>query len=166
MVIGPTMCGKSHLVKKGLVREARRRGRAVLVFDPLMSKDWGADWVTDDMGKFLARARSSSGCLLVIDEAGEACTMRKEHDAAVWLATRSRHNGHRCIFIAQRGALIRPTFRQNCATLFLFGCYTDEAELWARELVEPGLCAAPDLPRFEYLCKTRFAPLARGKVNA
>ena len=125
-----------------------------------MSKDWGADWVTDDMAKFLARAKASTGCLLIVDEAGEACTMRKEHDAAGWLATRSRHNGHRVVFIAQRGVLIRPTFRENIDTLFLFGCFPDEAEMWARNMMDRGILNAPALERFHYFCKSRYQPLA------
>jgi hypothetical protein len=46
----------------------------------------------------------------------------------------------------------------------LFGSAPAVAEMWAAEFNEPGLSAAPSLPRFECLFKERYQPLRRVKI--
>lgn len=162
-VIGPTKCGKSNLVK-WYAQERRLRGVPVLLCDPIGDPAWRryADWITQDPHALLHKARRSTGCVLVLDEAAQYLTNHASAHDLKWFATQSRHLGHQAIFMSQKATAIQPVYRGNAGTLFLFGCTMAEAETCAEDFVDPALCHAVDLPRFHYLEKTRFAPIRLG----
>lgn len=158
-IVGPTMCGKSTL-GASLASAFLAAGVNVLVCDPLAS-DWPCTWQTTNRADFIAAAKQSRRCALFIDEAGQ--TISRDPDAE-WLFTTARHWGHVTHVMSQGGTQLTPTMRGQCSRLFLFGCTPRVSEMWAEEFNEPGLLAAPSLPRFEFLFKERFQPLRRQKL--
>lgn len=156
-VCGMTMSGKSFVAKE-IARRVRRAGRAVLLLDPIGDVSWPCTWRTDDPERFLAKAKASQGCLLVVDEAGEALGRGLQARGMQWLVTRSRHNGHRALICAQRATQIEPIFRDNCETLLLFSVFSDSAAIWAESFNDRELLNAPTLRQYHFYLKRRFAP--------
>lgn len=166
LVIGPSTCGKSAL-SKAAARDARAAGIPVLVCDPVCDPAWRefADWVTDDPDAMLKKAKASRRCLIILDEAGDYLNGSAKARPYLWFARRSRHRGHKCIFIAQEYTAIWPTFRTNSRTLYQFCTPLEEAQKAARGFIDKGLLLAANekvVPQYHYLEKTRFRPLAHG----
>lgn len=164
-VIGPSLCGKSNLVK-WYAGEMRRRGIRVLLCDPVGDPAWArfADWITDDPHALLVKAQASRRCLIICDEAGEYLNNTAKAEPLKWFARRARHCGHVSVFMAQKATDIHPTYRRNSGTLFLFGCGEDEAATAVSDFTDNSLALGVHLPRFHYLQKTRYAPLVIGKT--
>ncbi len=156
------MCGKTTLAKS-LAASFRASGVNVLVCDPLFD-EWPATWQTTKIQDLIAAAKKSRRCALFVDEAG--VTVRRGRDApdVEWLFTTARHWGHVTHVLSQGGTQLTPTMRAQCSRVYLFGSTPAVADLWASEFNEPGLSAAPGLPRFECLFKERFQPLRRVRV--
>lgn len=164
-VIGPTMCGKSNLVK-WLACEFRRRGIRVLLCDPVGDPAWKAyaDFITDDPFALLAKAQASRRCFIILDEAGEYLLNTAKAEPLKWFIRRSRHCGHVVAVLAQKATDIHPTYRRNSGTLFLFGCGDPEAQTAVSDFTDTALSLGTKLPRFWYLMKPRFAPVVIGKT--
>lgn len=122
LVTGKIGSGKSTLVRKYLVPQWRSKGVPVLALDPIgQFAPPVSDWWTPDPYEFLACAKASHRCLLVIDECQETIgkSVKLEQEMA-YLATRSRNDGHLAIFIAQRPMMIPPDYRCQCAHVYAF----------------------------------------------
>jgi len=156
------MCGKTTLAKS-LASSFLASGFNVLVCDPLFD-EWPATWQTLKIQELIDAAKRSRRCALFVDEAG--VTVRRGRDApdVEWLFTTARHWGHTTHVLSQYGTQLTPTMRGQCSRVYLFGSAPAVAEMWAAEFNEPGLSAAPSLPRFECLFKERYQPLRRVKI--
>lgn len=133
----------------------------MLACDPLVS-DWPSSWQTTSLEKFVEVAKRAQRCALFVDESG--MLKARKVDDAEWLLTTARHWGHLSHFLCQGGVQLSPTMRAQFSTVFLFGCTPRVAEMWAEEFNEPGLLAAPSLPRYQFLFKKRYEPLRRMMV--
>lgn len=146
-IIGQSRSGKTTLGKI-VARELKRRGRRVVVLDPIGingDPEWRSwckvDVVTTDPHQFLAIARSNEKIHLFADEWGTAVgKYAAEFD---WLGTTSRHHGHVVWVIAHRWQQISTTLRDNIGRAFLFGQGVKSAGLVAEEFAKP--CLATDL---------------------
>lgn len=147
LIVGITGSGKSVLARSVIVPGWRARGYAVLVLDPLRQPWSGATWQTDHPERFLAAARASESCVLIVDEAQETMrgTPQRERDMA-WLATQSRNRGHIAYFIGQRAMQVPPNVRRMCTTAWCFRQSRPDAETLALELDVPAALEAPSLP--------------------
>lgn len=164
LIIGMTQSGKTSLARK-LVQKHRKKGRLILVLDPLLDPAWktaGATWVTDDKEKFLDVVFRSTECVIVIDEAGEmigryAGEMKK-------LATKSRHYGHDAIFITQRAVDVDKSLRDQCAEVYAFLVSRRDSEVLAEEFVNDDCFQASEVKQGEFIKCSRFKPVIRSKL--
>lgn len=153
LIVGTTGCGKSTLAKK-LSAGLKKSGKGVLVFDPLLSRDWYADYITDNKDDFLDLAKRSKNCVLFIDESVELGKFNASMD---WFATRARHWGHVSFFICQRVQQLNKTVRDQCANLYLFRVSYGDAKILAEEFVQDELIKSCNLQRFAFIKTGRFS---------
>ncbi len=149
LVVGPTRCGKSSLVK-ALAQDSLDRGVGVLVLDP-NNDDWPCSFQTTDTEAFIALAKKSRHCLLIVDEAGEAIGRGKGSDGSIWITSRSRHWGHCAILIAQRAQMVELNVRSQCANAYVFRQSTGDARLLSDQFADESLLSAPTLAKYEFL---------------
>ncbi len=161
LILGMTMSGKTTL-GRGLAAEYGHRGIGRLVLDPIGDPRWPADRLTTDPEEFLAWCQQARGCAVFIDEAGEV--VGRYQDEQHWLATRSRHYGHRAHFLAQRAQQIAPLVRDQCTTLFLFRVSLSDAKLLADEWGREELRQAHTLGQGEYFAVTKFGACRRCRL--
>ena len=139
----------------------------MLVLDPSETR-WDADFVTKDVDEYMQVVFSNNRCLMIVDEAGEAIG-RALSDATrnrVTLATRSRHQGHSAIFIAQRPALLAPAIRTQCERAWIFRQHYNELKTLAVELCNDGIMAASSLGRGKCLYSTLYGEIREINVFA
>lgn len=148
LVVGITGSGKSRLVREIVIPLWCRRGYAVLVLDPL-SQPWpGAYWQTSDPLKFIAKAKASEKCVLIVDECSTALRGDGELERETkWLATQSRNRGHTAYFIGQRVLQMQPDVRNNCSAGYVFNQTPADARWFAEQWNIPDVeSTAPRLP--------------------
>lgn len=145
-VIGKSGCGKSRLVRDVILPAWVRRGYSVAVLDPLCQPWPGANWQTNDPARFLAMAKASEQCVLVVDEAQDTMrgTPQRERDMA-WLSLQSRNRGHVVYFLGQRALQLPPNVRNQLTHAYAFHQTTKDAEDLGSLLMVEGLDAI--LPR-------------------
>jgi hypothetical protein len=147
LVVGISGCGKSRLIRERIIPAYAARGVAVLVLDPVGQAWPGAAWVTDDPWRFLATAKASRRCVLVVDECDETLRGSAELERGCkYLATRSRNDGHLAYFIAQRAHQIPPSYRNQCSGAFVFKQTAEDAEEIYRITANQAARLAPTLP--------------------
>jgi len=161
LILGITASGKSFLARL-LCRQFRKHSRTLAVLNPIGDR-WPADWQTDDPELFLAYCRNHPQLTIFVDESGDVFEHYRSH--LNWLATRGRHWGHACFFIAQRAAQIPKTVRDNCTTLYLFASSRSDADVHAEEWNRPELRAAPELPRGHFFRTGRFEAVEYGIIH-
>lgn len=147
-VIGMTESGKTYLMQRGLAPKGRAAGQRVLVLDKWKDPAWKADWMTNDLFAFIAKAKASRRCMLIVEEAGN---WGREPEFE-WLVTQARHWGHSTYYLSQYHAQVPPIVRVNVRRLFLFTVSADSAKVWANEFAQPeisSLCAK--LPPFHFV---------------
>jgi len=133
-----------------------------MVLDPSGSQ-WDVDFSTTDTDEFIRAVFANERCLLIIDEAGEAIgrAQSAETEGRVKLATRTRHRGHSAIFIAQFATLVAPAVRRQCQKAWIFRQSYDDIKTLSRELCNPAVAQAAELPRGHCIYVTTF-----GEVQA
>lgn len=161
LILGMTESGKTTLAKK-MAAQFKANNIGVLVFDPLHDPNWPCDFKTDNQDAFLKVFWQSKSCVAFIDEAGESVG---QHDKLMHAtATRGRHWGHRCFYIAQRITQIAPIVRDQCSYLFLFNSSLSDAKIHANEWNHRELEQAHTLLQGEYFQCTRYTPVQKLKV--
>ena len=144
---------------------ARQRSRRVIVLDPTHDT-WDADFQTADNDEFLEIFWSPEWlcCDVFIDESGDA--IGQYDKIMLRTATLGRKQGHSVRFITQRGAQLSPTVRGQCEELFLFRMATNDAQVLAREWVQPELEYAFQLPKGTCYYVSRYGDLKTLEVFA
>lgn len=128
LVVGMSGAGKSRMMREAIIPAHRRARRPVFVLDPVCQA-WGdVQFQTDDPYKFLALAKASRGCVLVVDECDETlrASGQQERDLK-YIATRSRNDGHLAYFLAQRAMQVPPSYRNQCSTGYVFQQTAEDA---------------------------------------
>jgi hypothetical protein len=139
-----------------------KTNRPLFVLDPLLDPEWEADYITDNPEAFLKMVFANQACEIAVDESGE--TIGRFSKEMMPLATRSRHLGHVCTFIAQRTQQIDPNVRNQCTTLLCFSQSVQDSETLAIDWVDPELKNAYLLNQGEFYLKRRFKEIK--KLNA
>lgn len=161
LIIGTTESGKTTLAKT-LSRKLNSAGYHTLILDPLSDPGWTASFITREPTEFIEMAKDSRSCFLFVDEAGMHCGT---HDREMhWLATQSRHWGHSCFFISQRGQQIAKTIREQCRYLYLFACSKSDAKIFADEWNKELILQANTLKQGEFFCVPRFGNVRKMKI--
>ena len=143
-VIGMQQSGKTTL-SLCMARGYRKAGFAVLVLDPHLNPKWQADWMTDDLEKFLRKVKASERCALFVEETGDESNGEKplgRQPGFAWLVTQAHHRGHVTHYLSQYHAQVPPVVRCNVRRLYLFSVGLMSAKVWAEQLAQPSL---PDL---------------------
>ena len=162
LIVGRTLSGKSALAKQ-IGSEFRRRGIECLAFNPTREAGYtrrdnygcaAAEFETNDPEEFreeiLNRIEKEKKIrYIIVDEAHEFFA-RTDNNDTVWIGTQGRHYGLNVIAITQRGAQINPTFRSQCANLYLFQCSRLDAEYMFNEFGYVELRDAMRMPIGEY----------------
>lgn len=157
LILGMTESGKTTLAKI-LARNAKLRGRKVIVLDPT-HETWEADFQTADNDDFLQIFWSPEwlSCDAFIDESGDAIG---QYDKIMFrTATVGRKQGHNCYYISQRGAQLSPTVRGQCSNLFLFAMAAEDCKVLANNWNRPELANAWELPQGSCYFAPRFGDL-------
>ena len=161
LIVGTTESGKSTLAREILYHWRKQKLEAI-VFDPL-SYTWYDAPVYPAIETFLEKAKTVTNHLLIIDESG---TSLDRYDADhLWLATRSRHYGHSCVFISQRANMLSPNIRHNCELLYLFGSSPKDIQLLADDFVHPEITDMPPLEKYQFFRIRRFEAVSRRMLN-
>lgn len=142
---GQTTFGKTFVAQE-LCADFRRRGIGTLVLDPRWHK-WDCDWFTDDAEAFLRKAQNSRRCALFAEEWGEHARRLPHFE---WIATQSRHWGHRAIISCQSPRQISTTVRENVEELYLFHLGDKGGALWSEQF-GPETIGANALGKREFL---------------
>lgn len=153
LICGQSFSGKTYLAKKlcGGLRKSRR----TIVLDPFLD-DWPCDFKTANSDEFLRVARANTSCALFVDESGTSIGRGADARRLHWLATQSRHWGHRTYFIMQRINQVEPLIRSQCSEFFVFRCSLSDAKVLVEETGDDIFLKAPDLPRYNFIHKKPF----------
>ncbi len=148
-----TESGKTTKARR-LAASYKMQGIGVIVLDPLRDPGWNADFITDDQEEFLDVFWRSRSCAAFLDEGGESVG---RYDLAMQkTATRGRHCGHSCHYVAQKATQLAPIVRDQCSHLFLFTSGLASAKMLAEEFNKPDLLQATQLQMYSYFHATRF----------
>ena len=163
-IFGPIRSGKTTLAN-ALAAEHNRRGRAVLVCDPIGAPWPSAAWQTTNASALLAKAKKCRNCVLFIEET--SLSIARDRGLSWFFTTAGNPfaGGHVTHVIGQDGASLLPSMRQQLATVFLFRCHPDLADVWAKQFAQPEISAqAPTLDRFEFIRCSAFSPVKRARL--
>lgn len=148
-----TESGKTTLAKK-IAQESLNNGRMVLVLDPI-GDNWPASYYTTSPDEFLRVFWDTKNCDVFIDESGDVIG-RSHADLMARTATRGRHWGHNCYYIAQRAAQLTRTVRDQCSFMFLFASSFVDCKMHAEEWNREELLNARNLPKGKCFYVQRF----------
>ncbi len=104
-------------------------------------------------------AQGARNCHLFIEEA----SLSIDRDRSLsWFFTTAGNPafGHLTHIIGQDGSSLLPAMRQQLATVYLFRCHPDLAQIWARQFADPRIAElAPRLEKFEFvICQAYTEP--------
>jgi GTPase SAR1 family protein len=162
IVVGQTESGKSTLVKRLIKAIKAETGMQSVVLDPLHDPTFDADWQTSNAQNFLKCVFDSKNLVVVVDEAGE--TIGHYEKEMFKLATRGRHCGHICFFIAQRAKLIHPTVRNNCGAAYIFNQSFDDCKMLSNDFNDAKIIEAANFVEGEYFYKRRMRDIKKFKL--
>jgi hypothetical protein len=162
LILGMTESGKTTLARN-LAARYKRAGLGVLVLDPLSDPRWQCDFITADQEEFLQVFWSSRSCVAFLDEGGESVG---RYDLAMQkTATRGRHWGHSCHYIAQRATQLAPIVRDMCTHLFLFCSSAKDGKLLAEEFNKPELELCNTYAQGQYVHAVKFGKTTASNVR-
>ena len=159
LISGQSFSGKSFLAKYLCSRF--RKNRNCIVLDPFLD-DWDCDFKTNNSEEFLSIAKRNRNCCLFIDESGSTIGRGSDAVRLHWLATQSRHWGHRSFFILQRITQIEPLIRSQCSEFYAFRGSANDAKILIAETGDNSFEKIPNLPRF---CFVHKKPFEKSKIQ-
>ncbi len=155
LILGITKSGKTYFAKR-LAELSKRRGRRVIVLD-VLGDSWPCDYQTRDAAEFQRILQANYNCDAYADESGLSIGRGKSAQNVGWLATQSRHWGHKLHFIVQHYSFLDLMIRSQCDEHVIFRCSQKSAEAIAEEIGQPLAATAPQLEQY---CCYYFKPFA------
>lgn len=133
----------------------------MLVLDPMCDPAWEADYITNNPTEFLSVFWKSRSCMAFMDEGGESVgrydtTMSKT-------ATRGRHWGHTCHYIAQKATQLAPLVRDQCTRVFAFCGSEKDGKVLAGEWNKPELETIHTLKQGEYIYAVKMGGISTNR---
>lgn len=116
-ITGIKQSGKGRICKEFFIPMYKRDHRKVAICDPIMDQWPGADYVTNDVGRFIDVMQRSKNVMGFVDEMN---LIRKNREHPEWIidlqkfAGISRHYGHIMHYMGQRVMHIPPDIRELC----------------------------------------------------
>lgn len=151
LLLGPTRCGKTTLVH-ALIKDYAQHGVKSLVFNPHREHyPVPAEYQFTDLSRFLAVARRSQRCALIVEEAGEFVGRGKLAMDSVWITTGSAKWGHVSYVIAHTAGQLLPAIRGSCGRGFFFRQSEGNAQLLVDDFADKRLMQTTTLKRYEFL---------------
>lgn len=148
-ILGKQRSGKTTL-GLSMARQYRQQGYALLVLDPHLNPAWRADWMTDDLERFLVKVKRSERCILFVDESGDGQLGRQP--GFEYLLTQAHHRGHVTHYLSQYFAQVTPVVRANVQRLFMFRCGPKSSKEWGEQFAIPQLPAlVAQLPKYHWI---------------
>lgn len=161
IIVGITESGKTTLaMQKALAYH--NNGTQVIVLDPMRNPKWPGGLVFTDPSAFVKEVQAWRGCAIFVDEAGE--TVGRYDDELTFLATRGRHYGHNCYFIAQRAKMINTNVRNNCSILNMFKQSPEDCKELANVFAQEELKNGNKLSRGEFFYCNGFESVKKYKI--
>jgi Ni2+-binding GTPase involved in maturation of urease and hydrogenase len=155
-VFGPSLCGKTTLVK-AIAKEYQGKYRLrTIVLDPNLDRDWGQlATVTNDEKAFWQTIWGTKSCLVIVEESSETISRNKE---LIGVFTRLRHLQHKLIVVGHTGMSLLPVMRDQIDTLYLFLQSEKSAKKWCEDFCDQRLMEATRLNQYEFIRKEKFQP--------
>lgn len=177
-IFGPSLFGKTHVIRKLSEIYWRNERRKSLVLDPTTEPGQPhgfGPWCLVFQGEgaatrdrfYHAVFHQYKGCAVFFDEGGE---VERDKNMNPYF-TRIRHRLHIFHFVSHAWTDALPKQRNQLGTLFLFWQSADAAETIAREWSDPRLLETTQLPQYEFLYCKKFGNrpshiITRGKFPA
>lgn len=165
-ICGMTLSGKSYYALK---YAAGSKKRAIVLMPPSLKIE-AQKWrdidatVFTEQSAFIRAVERSENALVIIDEAGEYCTLQNKEIHPV--ITRGRHRGHTVTLIAQRYSAVCPAMRGQTNICVAFRQGNTDAKLMADDYANQDILkAVQSLKEYEYVRFDRFGKLTRGKTK-
>lgn len=158
-IIGRKRSGKTVL-SLAMAAQYRAQGYALLVLDPHGNPAWHADWMTDNLERFLWKVKRSSSCILFVEETGNGQIGRQPEFE--YLVTEAHHRGHVTHYISQYHTQVTPIVRANVDRLYLFRSGPKSSKEWGEQFGVPGLPElCQRLPKYHWLYLDNDSPEPR-----
>lgn len=132
----------------------------------ILGDSWPCDLRTASMEECLRVLKNNTNCNFFIDESGMSIGRGKGADYAQWLATQSRHWGHKGHFIVQHYSFLDLKIRSQCDEFLIFNCSQKSATAIADEIGEPLAAEASKLGQYEAFYLRPFQPKIRIKLDS
>jgi len=177
-IIGLTTSGKTYLARKlaGQLMQSdfKTINHKVMVLRK-KREEWAGDecsWQTFNPDEFINEYRKQAK--INCDNGTNTVAFLELSDASVEkydtrfhrLFCQGRHDGFRLFYLSQRGAIVHPTIRENCVSLYLFTCGGKAAKIWAEEFCDNDLIKAAELPPHYFMHKKdRYSKAAVRKLS-
>jgi hypothetical protein len=149
-----------------MVRDAKRRGVRVAVFDPLRDPDWPigkGDFFTHDRAEFRRFIRTNERRLLVIDESAKALDRYDPEDD--WPFTMGRHLGHLAVVIGQYPKMINPVVRSQLTKAYVLALPAEDAAFLAKWWGRPELAQVANFPPLKVMEVSGFSDTRVGTID-
>ena len=168
LVVGKTGMGKTLFAKRFLSGKPLTKVSKIVLTPEGVDPDWKKLQdivILHNPDDFLELVFNSKNCIVVVDEGAEFIGKLDKH--MLKLATRSRHQGHTCFFLAQRANMININIRTQCTNLVLFRSNTYDCDLLQKDLAIEGsmlLEQGPKLQHLEYILVRGLNPPVKKKI--
>lgn len=158
---GQTGAGKSSWLRYVMIPRALRNGMPVIIFDPFGDAWPEGVFATSDLQAFFKKIEETPGALVIYDEAGADGRYNKALDK---LFMQGRHQDLICIAISQRPQDLSRTVRGQADKFCVFHLPPLDVEFLAKEIGEPRLVKAAELPELSYIVSDRWGNISRSKI--
>jgi hypothetical protein len=163
-VFGPSLCGKTTLVKSLSRDYFNVFGIRSLVLDTVaQSRDWGSQaWVCFDAEKFWPQVWQCRACLVIVDDG--SVTIKRDKDL-IGVFTAMRHCHHRLLVVGHDSSDLLPVMRRQFDTLYLFKQDRNAADAWANVFMNDDILNVTQLNQYEFLRCQAWKPVEKLKLT-
>lgn len=158
LILGMTQSGKSTLAKM-LTAELARRGRLVMILDPMLDSGWPEKSLVVSEPEELHRAAAKmTGAHIFVDEA--AVHVGRSQKMLSWIFRFGSHWGHSANLITQHPTDLAPFVRSQCTSAYVFKSTAAVGELLRKRDGFRGdaLLDIEEIPKYHFLMVDRYNP--------
>ena len=161
-VYGQTGAGKSSYLRYVMIPKALKSEMPVILYDPFADPWPKGVYSTSNLDEFFKKAWAVNGALIAYDEAGADGRWNKGLDK---LFMQARHQGNICVALSQRPQDLSRTVRGQADKFCIFALPPLDAEFLAREIGEPRIMTAADLPELSFIVSDRWKHVTKSRIK-